>query len=270
MTRTWCTRLLALGGLALAFGCRSHPNVPPCDTPLFPEDVINRPAPVPPAPTVTGAKLPTSEGQPGILPPPQFTKLPDNKQPDVHLPETSPDAPPIVPPKDVAPLLTIPPKAMSSPTPRDVMAPIGAPDLKPVLVEPPRPSVSPDGFAPATALGPPKLPAVGVVVPIRDTRPPLPLRSGERFGHAPDYKWVAGILDRHQKGGYWTVRYTPSGEDDPWGGKVRLLGDDLLTGFNSGDVVYVEGELLAPRRAADTAAYPPYRVIEVRLVEKAK
>ena len=81
---------------------------------------------------------------------------------------------------------------------------------------------------------------------------------------------MAGILDRHQKGGYWTLRYAPSGEDDPWGGKVRLIDDDRLTGFTSGDVVYVEGELLAPRSAADAATYPPYRVTDVRLVEKAK
>jgi hypothetical protein len=98
----------------------------------------------------------------------------------------------------------------------------------------------------------------------------LPLRPGERFGHAPDYKWVAGILDKHQKGGYWTVRYAPSGDDDPWGGKVRLLDDDKLSGFTSGDVVYVEGDLLAPRSAAETATYPPYRVTDVRLIEKAK
>ena len=81
---------------------------------------------------------------------------------------------------------------------------------------------------------------------------------------------MAGILDRHQKGGYWTVRYAPSGEDDPWGGKVRLLDEERLAGFSSGDVVYVEGELLAPRSAADSANYPPYRVTDVRLLEKAK
>jgi hypothetical protein len=97
----------------------------------------------------------------------------------------------------------------------------------------------------------------------------VPLLPGQRFGHADDYKWVAGILDRHQKGGYWTLRYAPSGDDDPWGGKVRLIEDERLTGFTSGDVVYLEGELLAPRSAVETA-YPPYRVTDVRLVEKAK
>jgi hypothetical protein len=139
--------------------------------------------------------------------------------------------------------------------------------VKPLLVDAPKPPAGPDGFAPAPKIGLPDPPTVAVRPPV--AAPPLPLRPGQRFGHADDFKWVAGILDRHQKGGYWTLRYAPSGDDDPWGGKVRLIGDDRLAGFTSGDVVYVEGDLLAPRSAVETA-YPPYRVTDVRLVEKAK
>jgi len=107
-------------------------------------------------------------------------------------------------------------------------------------------------------------------VPAEAPKPALPLKPGEKFGHAADYRWVAGVLDRHQKGGYWTLRYADSGEDDPWGGKVRLLADDLPAGFESGDVVYIEGELLAPQSAADNAAYPPFKVTDLRLVEKGR
>jgi hypothetical protein len=157
----------------------------------------------------------------------------------------------------VAPLVSNP--AMVMPGPYEVTGPAEAP--KP----------GPDGFAPASAIGlPAPTPNADAPPPVKDTRPPLPLKPGERFGHAADYKWVAGILDKHQKGGYWTVRYASSAEDDPWGGKVRLLDDDKLSGFTSGDVIYVEGDLLAPRSAAETANYPPYRVIDVRLIEKGK
>jgi hypothetical protein len=259
MARIWTSRLLALGGLALALGCRSHPNCPVCHTPLFPEDVLAQPATtVPPA---GAAHIPNTEGS--ILPPSQFTKLPDGKQPDVHLPDSSPDSQAIIPPSDVAPLLNNPAKVMPGPSPQGVTGPGEVPSSKP------KPGA--DGFAPAPPIGSPApIPIVDARPPAKDTRPPLPLKPGERFGHAVDYKWVAGVLDKHQKGGYWTVRFAPSGEDDPWGGKVRLLDDDKLSGFTSGDVVYVEGDLLAPRSAAETANYPPYRVTDVLLIEKAK
>ena len=100
--------------------------------------------------------------------------------------------------------------------------------------------------------------------------PALPTSAGEKFGHAPDYKWIAGVLDKHQKGGYWTIRYADAGEDDPWGGKVRLLADEALAGFDSGDVVYLEGELLAPKNGGDGTLYPPFRLTTVRLVEKGR
>jgi hypothetical protein len=75
-------------------------------------------------------------------------------------------------------------------------------------------------------------------------------------------------LDRHLKSGYWTIRYADIGDDDPWGGKVRLLNSDRLKGLHDGDIVYVEGDLLAPASAADTAAYPPFRVTALSVIEK--
>jgi hypothetical protein len=260
-------RLLALGGLALALGCRSHP-CPPCLTPLMPEDVINKPALTPvPVPTVpppiTGAKLPDG---PGIQPPAAFTKLPEARPP-ATVPPTNPDAATITPPADVPPLDG---KSQAGPAPRTV--PGSAPEIKPLLVEPPKPPAGPDGFAPAPIIGLPDAPptALPVVKPQAAVVKPVPLNPGERFAHGADYKWVAGVLDYHQKGAFWTLRYADSSDDDPWGGKVRLLADDRLEGLASGDVVYVEGELLAPRSAAETSTFPPYRITDVRLVEKGR
>jgi hypothetical protein len=256
MTRMWSVRLIALGGIALALGCRSHPVAPAISTPLLPGEVtserpfepIGPPKPIPPAPP--GAQLPKG----GIQPPAPFTKLPESKTSDLRLPETGLDGPGIVPPKDVAPM------------PRSVAEGDEAPQVKPLLVDAPKPQPGPDGFAPAPKIGPPD-PTVLVAPPV-EPKPALPLSPGQTFGHATDYKWVAGVLDRHVRGGYWTLRYADSGEDDLWGGKVRLLADDRLTAFDSGDMVYLEGDLLAPHTAADSATYPPFRITEIRLVEK--
>ena len=275
MTRKWSARLVALGGLVLALGCRSHPATPVCSTPLLPGEVVTNTAPVPSAPPM-GALLPgQSEQGPGIQPPSQFSKLPDSKAPDIRLPGASPDVPTIRPPSDVAGQRMSRPttgEPVRGPEPRLLPTPGTAPVVKPLLIEAPRPLAGPDGFAPAPIIAPPEPPVATIPVkpPVEELKPALPLRPGQQFGHAPDYKWVAGILDRHQKGGYWTIRFADSGTDDPWGGKVRLLSEDRLAGFESGDVVYVEGELLAPRTAADNTTYPPYRVTEVRLVEKMK
>ena len=269
MTRQWSARLIALGGLALALGCRSHPAPPEITTPLLPgEPVAERPfEPIgPPKPDLTpapGAQLP----KPSIQPPAPFQKLPEGKTSDLRLPAVGPDGPVIVPPQDVAGR----PQPIQGPPPRTVPEAGGAPQVKPLLVEAPKPPPGPDGFAPAPKIGlpDPPIPTIPVAPPAEAT-PALPLRPGQTYGHSPDYRWVAGTLDRHQRGGYWTVRFADPGADDPWGGKVRLLADDRLAGFESGDVIYLEGELLAPRSAADSATYPPYRVTEVRLVEKGR
>ncbi len=148
------------------------------------------------------------------------------------------------------------------------------PTIKPLLVEPPHPPAGPDGFAPAPIIPPPILsdtyPPPKIVN--KEPLPPLPIKPGDRFGHSADYKWIAGVLDRHSKGGYWTLRYADYSSDDEWGGKMRLLDDPRLEDFKDGDQVYVEGELLAPRAAAsaESVSYPPYRINAVRLVEKTK
>jgi len=289
MTQKRCVRLLALGGLAVALGCRAHPSVPPCTTPLLPGEVVPGPAYLAPGPPVPGAPAPTPPpsvgaqlpkpipAKPDIQPPKQFAKLPEATYPPTKPPlksvATTPpagvtDLPPVLPPADIAPLLTTNPKSTNPVTLPDAL-PARAPVSKPPLIEVPRTKGSDDGF-----IAGPRLPAGNaepvVVVPPESPGPPLPLKPGERFGHGPDYAWVAGVADRHQKGGFWTIRYADIGMHDIWGGKVRLLDDDRLRDLRNGDVVYVEGELLAPKSAAASSMYPPYRATSVRVVEKAR
>jgi len=290
MTRKWSVRLLALGGLAIALGCRAHPSVPPCTTPLLPGEVVPGPAylapgpplpgaPAPSAPPSIGAQLPKpAPATPDIQPPKQFARLPEPAYPPSKPPlkptETTPpagvtDLPPMLPPADVSPILTSNPKPADSIRLPDVL-PAPAPISKPPLVEVSRPKVSDDGFVASPRV--PATPAKPVVVvpPAETPGPPLPLKPGQKFGHSPEYTWVAGVADRHLKGSYWTIRYADIGTDDIWGGKVRLLDDDKLRDLRNGDVVYVEGELLAPKSAADSSLYPPYRVTSVRVMEKAR
>jgi hypothetical protein len=242
MTRKWSLRLFVMGAVALALGCRTHPAVPVCTTPLYPEDVVR----LSPAGRPAMAAGPAAPSSVARL---ESAKLPDG---------SSDDPASVVPPKDVAATLT----SRAKPVP---------PVVKPLLVDAPRPKPGEDGFAPG-----PRVPADSSEPDLRlpdpkpaPAAPVTPLKPGEKFGHAPDYRWVAGTLDRHQKGGYWTLRYADIGDDDPWGGKVRLLESDRLKDLRDGDVVYIEGDLLAPASAAASAAYPPYRVTALAVVEKA-
>lgn len=292
MARKWSVRMLALAALSVAIGCRAHPT-PDVSTPLLPGEVVPgspidplaaKPLTAPP-PTITasptkppllapGAQLP-KPGDLGTKPPTPSIINPPIKPPVELGPSIAGNnAPaPILPPKDVAPILTSQPKPML--VTRDLVTlPAPTPSIKPMLIDPPRPPAGPDGFAPAPII-PPPAPAETFPTPKIINSPPaptLPMKPGQVFGHAPDYRWIAGVLDRHTKGGYWTLRFADFGSDDDWGGKMRLLDDPRLDKFKDGDRVFIEGELLAPRAAAsfEGTSYPPYRVNEVRVIEKGK
>lgn len=84
--------------------------------------------------------------------------------------------------------------------------------------------------------------------------------SGPLYGHAEDYTWLVGQLQRiHMPGGKWKLRYTPIDEEDRWGGSVVLAPDIRLTKFEDGENVYVEGEVLNPRASLYLAG-PLYRI----------
>lgn len=264
--------LLAAGGLALLAGCKHHhsempvTDAPVVHAPLLPDGaqlmnpvygttampvgVIAGPVPRPylppdiqPVSESPAVNAPVSE-----LPPPDYAKIPEAK--------------PMSRPAAAAPTLVIPStKKMES-------EPVRA--TGPELPGLPAPTAA-DPFKAAPALAVTPAPATDVFTAPIDTTPelqPMKLKPGERFGHAADFKWVAGVLDRHQKGGFWTLRYADYAADDPWGGKVRLIDDPRLAAFRNGDQVYVEGELLAPRSgAADAAGYPPFRIGWLRAVK---
>jgi hypothetical protein len=141
--------------------------------------------------------------------------------------------------------------AVAAPAPLPVAA-VAAPSVD-------TPAVAPESTAivPQPAVPPP---VVQVVV-----------RTAEgTYGHAADYTWLQGELDRHYRG-HLELRFRPMSEDDPYGGKVRLEDDPLLAEFRPGDVIAVEGELLTDPdgpAAAPWAQYKRFHVRAVRLVER--
>jgi hypothetical protein len=98
----------------------------------------------------------------------------------------------------------------------------------------------------------------------------LPLRRQvpETFGHAPDYSWLQGILDK-QEPSQPMLRFSYRAAEDKWGGRVALADDARLAQFEDGDHILVEGTFDPEETASDeTNHIPLYRIQEVWLVKR--
>lgn len=92
------------------------------------------------------------------------------------------------------------------------------------------------------------------------------------FGHAPDYSWLEGVLDKHYPN-QLLFRYADPAAEDAYGGRVRLDDDARLARFQDGDVLHIEGVLLpqVETQAPDGwALYPRFRIRDVRLARPQK
>lgn len=97
--------------------------------------------------------------------------------------------------------------------------------------------------------------------------PPIRRQVPETYGHATDYGWLQGVLDRHYQG-HFDLRYCDASVADQWGGKVILSDDPRLARFKDGDQILVEGEILKePATATTRRHYPLYRIREIWLVK---
>ena len=164
------------------------------------------------------------------------------------------EPPPVTP---ATPTYTPPAPSVSPPAPP-------APPL-PLATEAPAPTpppTLPPTIAPVSA--PPTLP---------DAPPPVTqavVRQVEgKYGHAADYSWLQGELDRHYRG-HLELRFRAATEEDRLGGKVRLEDDPRLAEFRPGDVIAVEGELLSDPdgNAPSWSQYRRFHIRAVRLVER--
>jgi hypothetical protein len=97
--------------------------------------------------------------------------------------------------------------------------------------------------------------------------PPIRRQVPETYGHAADYTWLQGVLDKHYQGQFG-LRYCEPSVEDRWGGKVTLADDPRLAQFHDGDQILVEGELVGDQTARDARhRYPTYRIREIWLVQ---
>jgi hypothetical protein len=110
------------------------------------------------------------------------------------------------------------------------------------------------------------VPAIRAKTPEVPALPAAQQKAAGPYGHAPDYSWVQGVLDKHYQG-HWALRYCDHTVEDAWGGKVRLGKDARLEQFKEGDVVRVEGEILHDNRG-NWHHYPAYQIHGIQLIER--
>jgi hypothetical protein len=84
-----------------------------------------------------------------------------------------------------------------------------------------------------------------------------------KYGHAPDYTWLQGVIDKHYHG-HIHLRYCDPTVADPYGGKVCLEDDTRLSQFQQGDVILVEGALVSDGEAANKTGWKHYRSYRIR------
>lgn len=89
---------------------------------------------------------------------------------------------------------------------------------------------------------------------------------GQILGHAGDYHWLQGVLEKHSQG-HFELRFCDPTQEDQWGGKVQLKADPRLQDFQEGDVVYIEG-ILTDSGQTKEFQHPLYQVNSIRLIRK--
>jgi hypothetical protein len=74
----------------------------------------------------------------------------------------------------------------------------------------------------------------------------LPIVVGDypAFGHAPDFSWIAGRIERSSPAGQCTYVQYSTHRGEPWGGRIALdaASSDVAL-FPTGDMVVVTGSL---------------------------
>lgn len=115
----------------------------------------------------------------------------------------------------------------------------------------------------------PSSPRTGwVVLDRKEERPPVrrcfrDITAHPAFAHDRQHRWLVGILEKGATAESWSLRYASVEEDDPYSGRVTLVGSPSLADFHPGQLVRVEGEAANPGVHQWGA---PYRVKSIALV----
>lgn len=79
------------------------------------------------------------------------------------------------------------------------------------------------------------------------------------FGHHPDFRWVQGTVDYDKESKSWFIMYDDQPqESDQFGGDLTLGDHTLLSRFQPGDTVRIEGSLDSTEE--DSRGKPVYRM----------
>jgi hypothetical protein len=93
--------------------------------------------------------------------------------------------------------------------------------------------------------------------------------EGKAFA-SPDYSKLTGqLFFVHTDGGVWVVRYAPISQEDRYGGSVVLARDVDMSDYQDGDLISVQGEVLANKVNLPLGG-ALYRASKTSLVEKAQ
>jgi hypothetical protein len=96
---------------------------------------------------------------------------------------------------------------------------------------------------------------------------PIGFTPTSRYGHAGDHSWLKGRLEYSQAKRQWKLRYIPiDGQADQYGGSVELSKTSLLSGFERGDYVEVNGRLTESTASDDYS--PEYELTQIRRIER--
>ncbi len=88
-------------------------------------------------------------------------------------------------------------------------------------------------------------------------RPPADVPTHPKYGHAPDFSWVAGILKfQPLEGGCWMLLFSEKPEDaDAYYGRLALeVPDQLANELQDGRFVKITGQIV---REEFSMACPP-------------
>jgi hypothetical protein len=97
---------------------------------------------------------------------------------------------------------------------------------------------------------------------LADRRGYTDITADPAFAHDKSYHWLVGVLDVSQDA-VARLRYASVDDEDVYNGHVILTSAKSLKGFQSGQVVRVEGELASPETADSWAVF---RVTNITLV----
>ncbi len=99
-----------------------------------------------------------------------------------------------------------------------------------------------------------------------------PFDSGRRHDvsvkHTTNFDRLTGqLMFVRVDGGVWVLRYAPLGQEDAYGGSVILARDRQMDDFQEGDLVTVEGKIIAEKGSTRLGG-PLYQIQTIRLVDR--